>query len=222
MVSKIAVVTIGQAPRKDMASDMRQLKNTGLDVTEFGILDLLSMLEIEALAPNAQDTDILVTLLTNGQQVKLSKKKLLPLVEKRMLDLQEFTWILLMCTGDFANALTAKNLLLPDRMLTYLIQGIRKDVRLGLIGPEPEQRTSVTEKWQKANFEFTFAASSPYHFDKHDLLAKAKLLEQQGAELLILDCMGYSNTMKNHIKNELNIPVIVPREAILNILTTIH
>lgn len=222
MVSKIAIVTIGQAPRKDMASDILQLRYAGLDVTEFGVLDMLSMLEIEALAPHTQDTDILVTLLTNNQQVKLSKKKLLPLVEKLLDDLRDFTWILLMCTGDFANSLTAKNLLLPDRIMTYLIQGIQKDVRIGLIGPEPEQRTSVTEKWQKANFDFAFAASSPYYFDKKDLLTKAKLLEQQGAELLILDCIGYSNTMKNNIKNELNIPIIVPREAIFNILTTIN
>ncbi|GEM_PF-4491055 len=92
---------------------------------------------------------------------------------------------------------------------------------LGLIGPEPEQETSVVKKWQKAQFTVTFQASSPYQYNEQDLLEKAKGLELLGAELLILDCMGYSTSMKNSIKNKLNIPIIVPREAIFTILKAI-
>ena len=67
----------------------------------------------------------------------------------------------------------------------------------------------------KAQFDVTFSASSPYHFDNQHLLSKAQQLEEQGADLLILDCMGYSTTMKNMIKDQLTIPIIVPREAVL-------
>ncbi|MEK5232962.1 AroM family protein [Lysinibacillus sp. FSL K6-0232] len=219
--SKIAVVTIGQAPRKDMANDIQQLREAGLHVDEFGVLDLLSSAEIAALAPSHKDTDVLVTLLANGQQVKLSKQKLMPYIHKRIDDLQEFTWVLLMCTGDFANKLTFKNLLLPDRMMTNLVKGLHTELTLGLIGPEPEQQLTVAEKWQKAQFNVLFSASSPYRFNDQDLLAKAQQLESQGSDLLILDCMGYSTTMKNKIKDKLSIPIIVPREAVFTILKAI-
>ncbi|QQP11865.1 AroM family protein [Lysinibacillus agricola] len=219
--SKIAIVTIGQAPRKDMAADIKQLENAGLHVTEFGVLDLLTSSEIAALAPTSEDSDVLVTLLANGEQIQLSKKKLMPFIQKRIYELKEFTWVLLMCTGDFTNTLSGKNLLLPDRMMTYLVRGMNADLTLGLIGPEPEQQISVAEKWQKSRFNVTFEASSPYRFNEQDLLAKAKSLEIRGAELLILDCMGYSTAMKNVIKNKLSIPVIVPREAVFTILKAI-
>ncbi|GLC88141.1 AroM family protein [Lysinibacillus piscis] len=218
---KIAVVTIGQAPRKDMATDIAQLLDAGLDVTEFGVLDTLSSAEIAALAPTPNDTDILVTLLTNGEQVKLSKKKLMPFIQQSLDTLQDFTWILLMCTGDFTNKLAGKNLLLPDRIMTNFVKGINNDLMLGLIGPEPEQYSSVIEKWQNAQFAVTFGASSPYHFNEQHLLATAQQLQSQGAELLILDCMGYSSTMKNNMKDQLAIPIIVPREAIFTMLKNI-
>ncbi|MGN4123982.1 AroM family protein [Lysinibacillus sphaericus] len=222
MHSKMAIVTIGQAPRQDMADDILQFKKDGLHVTEFGVLDLLSSSEIAALAPSVQNLDFLVTLLANGAQVKLSKNKLLPFIQKRIDDLREYTWILLMCTGDFSNTLVGKNLLLPDRMMTHLVKGIQTDLKLGLIGPEPEQLDSVTDKWRKAKFEFSYAASSPYHYNEKDLLAKAKALHLQGAEMLILDCMGYSTTMKIAIKKELAIPIMVPREAVFAVLKTLN
>lgn len=50
--SKIAIVTIGQAPRKDMAEDIQQLRHGGLHVHEFGVLDSLSPSEIAALSPH--------------------------------------------------------------------------------------------------------------------------------------------------------------------------
>ncbi|WP_155592657.1 AroM family protein [Lysinibacillus cavernae] len=219
--SKIAIVTIGQAPRKDMAGDIQQLREAGLNVDEFGVLDSLSSSEIAALSPSSEDTDVLVTLLTNGQQVKLSKQKLMPYIQKCIRNLHEFTWILLMCTGDFANKLSFKNLLLPDRIMTNLVKGLHTELALGLIGPEPEQQLTVAEKWQKAQFDVTFSASSPYRFDAQDLLTKAQQLQKHGADLLILDCMGYSTTMKNSIKNKLNIPIIVPRETVFTILKAI-
>jgi len=219
--SKIAVVTIGQAPRKDMAEDIQQLRTSGLHVHEFGVLDSLSPAEITSLSPSSEDTGVLVTLLTNGQQVKLSKQKLMPYIQTCIDDLHEFTWVLLMCTGDFTNKLSCKNLLLPDRMMTNLVKGLQTELALGLIGPEPEQQQAVAEKWQKAQFDVTFSASSPYQFNAQHLLAKAQLLEYQGADLLILDCMGYSTTMKNMIKDQLTIPVIVPREAVFTILKAI-
>ncbi|KPN95569.1 AroM family protein [Lysinibacillus sp. ZYM-1] len=219
--SKIAVVTIGQAPRKDMEEDIQQLRQSGLHVHEFGVLDFLSPAEIAALSPSQEDTDVLVTLLTNGQQVKLSKQKLMPHIQQCLRDLHEFTWVLLMCTGDFTNKLTFKNLLLPDRMMTNLVKGLHTELALGLIGPEPEQQITVAEKWQKAHFDVSFSASSPYCFNAQDLLAKAQQLQYNGADLLILDCMGYSTHMKNMIKNKLNIPILVPREAVFTIVKAI-
>ncbi|QTB21705.1 AroM family protein [Lysinibacillus sphaericus] len=219
--SKIAIVTIGQAPRKDMAEDIQQLRHGGLHVHEFGVLDSLSPSEIAALSPSQEETDVLVTLLANSQQVRLSKAKLMPYIQQCLHDLQDFTWILLMCTGDFANKLSVKNLLLPDRMMTNLVKGLHTELAIGLIGPEPEQQITVAEKWQKAHFDVNYSASSPYRFNAHDLLAKAQQLESDGADLLILDCMGYSTPMKNMIKHQLNIPIIVPREAVFTILKAI-
>ncbi|WP_107839567.1 AroM family protein [Metasolibacillus meyeri] len=216
--AKIAVVTIGQAPRKDMASDIVKLKDAGLDITEFGVLDLLTLDEINTLAPTPSDDDILVTLLTSGKQVKLSKQKLMPYIQKRMHDLSNFQWILLMCTGDFANKLTGKNVLLPDHFMTHLIKGIHPHLHLGLIGPEPEQQNSVCDKWQRAQFNVSFAASSPYHFNEQHLLMAAQKLAARGADLLILDCMGYSNSIKKMIQDKLNIPVVVPRDALFTLI----
>ncbi|WP_276577861.1 AroM family protein, partial [Bacillus thuringiensis] len=72
---------------------IQQLRASGLHVHELCVLDSLSPAEIASLSPSSEDTDVLVTLLTNGQQVKLSKQKLMPYIQTCIDDLHEFTWV---------------------------------------------------------------------------------------------------------------------------------
>ena len=53
-----------------------------------------------------------------------------------------------------------------------------------------------------------FAAASPYTASKEELQEAARKLAHQGAEVIVLDCMGYSKTLRDICAEAVDVPVI--------------
>lgn len=221
-MNKLAILTIGQTPRSDLKKDLEYLKSKGLSAEEYGLLDGLSAEEIQQFAPSPNDKDILVTVLQNGKQVFLSKSKILRPLQSKIDNLAEYRWILLLCTGDFNNTLKGNNIIYPDKILTNLIKGINSDLKLGIIGPDKSQKAGVLKKWHVVGFTPEYAASSPYNFNINHFKESIERLQNQGVELIVLDCMGYTNSMKDLFNNETKCPILVSRELIFNLLPSIN
>src|SRR2546428_473132 len=71
-------ITIGQAPRDDIAGEMDKVLGAGVRLVQAGALDGLSRSEIDALAPAPGDDDALIARLREGREILLSKKKIVP------------------------------------------------------------------------------------------------------------------------------------------------
>jgi protein AroM len=67
-----------------------------------------------------------------------------------------------------------------------------------VIVPLEEQRNTLTKKWGDPNLELFVEVASPY--EDSDIKGAGQRLKSQGAELIVLDCMGYSET-QNHPAN---------------------
>ncbi|MGC8699254.1 MAG: AroM family protein [Candidatus Acidifodinimicrobium sp.] len=214
---KIGLVTIGQSPRTDILKDIEPvLKQDNIESIECGALDGLSMSEINSLEPEPDKDHILVTRLLDGTEVKLSRSKIIPMMQNCISKLEgKVDAIVILCTGEFPE-LKSQNLLIePSTVLTKLVEAISPDVSLTLLIPSSDQEEELRSKWKNRK-DTTIVAISPYTSSPEDF--KNKLEGIDAGQLVIMDCFGYTSQMKEITKNTLRRPVILPRTLVARLI----
>jgi protein AroM len=75
--------------------------------------------------------------------------------------------------------------------------------------PVAEQITQQASKWQLLATPPCFAVASPYLADDAALALAACELQQQGAQVVVLDCIGYHRRHRDFLQARLEIPVLL-------------
>ncbi len=214
MVRTLGVITIGQAPRDDIAALFAQHAPLGTKVILRGALDGLSDAEIDALKPQSGD-DTLYTRLKGdgkggGRDVKISKQAVIarsPAVFKKLR--QDGCDVLVYaCTGDFPPMEGDENVLFPSRVLSGLASGLLPRGRLGLLIPLAEQAGKLTSKWARPGVEIVAEALAP-SADREEAAAAARRLAARKPDLVAMDCMSYTPTTKEWVKPALAVPALL-------------
>jgi len=219
---RLGMITIGQAPRTDVAPILEGALGEGTELIQVGALDGMVESDIrEQLYPEGSDDHVLTSRLANGQAVVFSRNKIKPLIQQKINELegQGIGQILLLCTGVFSGLTTANALLYePDRLLPPLLKALAGERRLGVIGPLEQQAESLRLKYGPYGLEPVYASASPYAPDREAFRNAARSLNGR-ADLIILDCMGYTKEMRSWVTEELDIPVILSNALIGKILS---
>lgn len=211
MSASFATLTIGQAPR----SDIMPLLSAYLpesSATHIGLLDGLSAEQVAARYAPQPGEKRLVTRLLDGSQVTLAAARVEQGLQQKIRELerQGCEVILLLCTGEFGHLQAEQALLLePDRIIPPLIAAIVSQHRVGIVVPVEEQINEQAGKWQQLATPPCFAVASPYLADEVRLEQAANALQQQGAEVVVLDCIGYHQRHRDFLQARLDIPVLL-------------
>ncbi|HEY8417286.1 MAG TPA: AroM family protein [Limnochordales bacterium] len=214
---RVGFVTIGQSPRDDVVPGMRPYLGA-VEVLEAGALDGLDAAEIAALAPRDPDR-VLVTRLRDGSSVKVDKELVLPRLAECVVRLEAAgaAVIVLLCTGSFPPLASRALVLEPDRILRHVVLAVaRSGSRIGVMVPAEDQVNALRARWQTAGVDPVVAAASPYG-SRDARLEAARRLREAGAELVVLDCVGYTRAMKEDIAPIVNCPVLVAHEAVARV-----
>lgn len=213
-MAKVGLITIGQSPREDVVSEMSPVLGPGLEVVERGALDLLSPRDIASLKPEAGDFP-LVTRLRNGAPAVVGESRIVPFLQEQIDRLEDsgvdFTAFL--CTDDFPGIFSRRLLLRPSRILFHMVRSLLGRGRLGLFVPLQSQRERAREKWGGSGLEVMIAIANPYG-DSGGLDEELREMKKFRADLLVLDCIGYSLAVKSRIKEALGRPVLLPRTVL--------
>lgn len=216
MKPTIGLVTIGQSPRIDLTPDLEDLWQSRYTILERGALDDLTPEAIAQLAPTAGET-VLVSRLREGGCARMAEERLIPLVQEAItLTARQASAVFLLCTGEFPPMASPVPLFEPDRILRNTVRGILKPgQRLGVIVPEKDQQEDIVRRWAKyIDNEVITDFGSPYAGDTHLLEQAAERLKKQDVDLIVLDCLGYSQRMKYIVKAITGRPVIIPRTLV--------
>lgn len=211
MTASFATLTIGQAPR----SDIMPLLSAYLPaerVRHAGLLDGLDAGQIaERYAPRQGDK-LLVSRLLDGTQVALCAARVESGLQQKIRELEAAGCrvILLLCTGEFGRLQAEQALLLePDRIIPPLISAIVGEHRVGIVVPVAEQVGQQANKWRQLATPPSYAVASPYLADEAALERAASALLRQGAEVVLLDCIGYHQHHRAFLQARLSVPVLL-------------
>ncbi|MEM2105403.1 MAG: AroM family protein [Candidatus Bathyarchaeia archaeon] len=214
---KVGLVTIGQSPRTDVTPILKEMLGSDVDLIEKGALDGLTKEEIEKLAPRMRDY-VLVTRLNDGTFVKVSRRHVANKIQKCIKELEEMgvDINLLLCTGEFPNLKAKKPLLMPDKLISNIVQCI-KGGKIGIVVPEEEQIPLTKRKWEGKERSVVITSANPYGESKAFEEA-ANLLAKNDVDLIVLDCIGFTPKVKEFFKRITRKPVILPQTILGSIL----
>lgn len=214
MTRTLGIVTIGQAPRDDMAALFAAHAPAGTRVIVRGALDGLSDAEVDALRPeNGGDT--LYTRLRGdgkggGRDVKISKKAVIarsPAAFDRLRG-DGCDVLVYACTGEFPSMPGDGNVLFPSRVLNGLAAGLLPRGRLGLLIPLAEQGGKLASKWARPGLDVVTEALAP-SADAGEAAAAARRLAAHEPDLVAMDCMSYTPQTKAWVKAPLGVPTLL-------------
>jgi len=210
MTRTVGMVTIGQAPRVDVVPEMAKLMGSA-EIIERGALDGLTPREIEPLAPAAGD-ELLVTRLRDGRAVFLAKRRVTPLVQQRIeeLEAEGVALTVLLCTGAFHGLRARRPLVEPHKILLGMLRGIRFEGRLGVLTPSARHVAQTEARWRSYGLDPVVVPLSPYD-SGHAPVSAPAIADALGAGsvgLVVLDCMGFRRETRVELEERLGVPVL--------------
>jgi len=207
---RLGVLYIGQSPRPENVGALRRILGQTVDILEAGSLDGLSLGEIESFGPDGSN-DTLYTKLPSGKEVVISKKVVtqraqahLDAFEKKGLDV-----VLMFCTGAFQGLHTTGRVIFPSAVLEGFLPAVLPKGRLGVFTPLPSQVEQTTQKWRRPGWELTVIPLIP-SADTDALIAPAAdRMAGAKPDLIALDCMGYTQKMKERIRTRTGVRTVL-------------
>lgn len=209
MPGRVGTLTIGQSPRVDIIPEFRGVLGEAAEIIEAGALDDLTAAEVAGLAPAAGE-QVLVTRLRDGTSARIGHSRVVPLLQRQLDALApRVDAVLLLCTGSFAGLSAPCPILYPDRLILGLVRALAPR-HLGIITPDRAQAEEQEARWRSSVDRLTIVAASPY--TEADTLPRLGAeLARGGAELIVLDSLGYARAMKAAVRAAAGRPVVLPR-----------
>lgn len=208
----IGAITIGQSPRDDVTCDILPILGDNVKLLQAGGLDGLTREEIEAFAPSEGDY-VLISKLRDGSSVVFAERCILPRLQSciEQLEKEGAQLILFFCTGDFPDTFKANvPVIFPCKVLNGLVPALTGNGSIAVVTPTPQQVEQSLNKWRKYLPKVQSFPASPYG-DFSELEAAAAQIAKTDADLIVLDCIGYTAEMKRFFKKATGKNVILSR-----------
>ncbi len=209
-LKRIALLTIGQSPRKDIIPEIKPFFSPHIEIVERGLLDNLTMEEIQHLKPDTGETP-LVTILRDGTQVQLSEHKIsciLPKIVHKIQKELKVKGIGVLCTHDFSKNKFPIPVIFPFDFIKFLISYVLMAKKIGVVIPLENQISMINQKWKDK--KIYVQVKSPYGEGK-SWREIARFFKHSKVEAIILDCIGYKIKNKQEIQGLIEVPILLPR-----------
>ncbi|MEH2920570.1 AroM family protein [Samsonia erythrinae] len=223
-IHKIGTLTIGQAPRSDITPILNAALPAHVECLHAGVLDGLDDAAISArFAPQPGDAQLTSRLL-DGRAVVMGKPAVGEALQQKIdwLEAQGCEIIAILCTGEFHGLRSKKAWLVePDQILPPTLNALVGIRRAGILVPLESQIASEMEKWKEAKQAPVYAVASPYTASEEEIATAAQSLEAQGADVIITDCMGYTDWHQKICTRHVALPVILSNKLLADLLSNL-
>ncbi|EBW4972931.1 AroM family protein [Salmonella enterica subsp. enterica] len=211
MSASLAILTIGVVPM----SEVLPLLTEYIDeqhITHHSLLGKMSREDVMADYAVEPGDDPLLTLLNDDQIAHVSRQKverdLQSVVE--VLDNQGYDVIILMSTAAIKSMAARNSILLePLRIIPPLVASIVDGHQVGVIVPVAELLAAQEKKWQVLQMPPVYSLANPVHGSEQQLIDAGQALLDQGADVIMLDCLGFHQRHRDILQQALDVPVLL-------------
>jgi len=208
---RLVALTLGTASGSDLKPLLTELM-TEEQIVHVGLLDNLTAAEIESLYAPINGESVVMARLEEGSHLILSATRVEAELQKRIdeLEQQGYETLLLLCSGEYKNLVTRSAVLLePYSLLPPLVEAITAGHQVGIVVAREEFLAEQARKWRSLSQRPHFAVASPWALNDEELIDAALLLQEKGADVVVLDCLGYHQRHRDFLQKLLGIPVVL-------------
>lgn len=211
----VAMLTIGQTPRRDITDDLRQLLPEGVVLREYGALDGLTRAEAECLCGYEGIGELLVTRMAGEREmIRLSADKVFVRLQDCIVraEAEGADVHLMACTGNFPDYAHKKPILYPG--VCQRQAALQMGGPVGVLIPNAGQREQIAGWWAECGASNVQIAVADPFGPVEAVEVAAKELTEQGARVLCLDCFGFTLEQKQAAERVAGVPAVLPREVL--------
>lgn len=211
MSATLAILTIGVVPVKEIFPLLAEHVSEE-QITHLSLLGKMDPDEVRREYAVGAGEHAIPTRLSDDSLGMVSREKverdLQGIIE--VLDNQGYDVILLMSTADI-RGFVARNAILiePQRIIPPLVASIVDGHQVGVMVPIPELMAQQKKKWQVLENEPYYVLAHPYLATEQELIAAGKELIERGADVLMLDCLGFHQYHRDLLQKALGVPVLL-------------
>lgn len=218
MAFKIGALLIGHSPRADFDEYFRACLPPGGELLQVGALDDLTTAEIQSI-PIREGEDVLATITRDQVPVTVPTEAIharmpekLAFLEKNGVDIA-----VVCCTGEFQFLHSAVPLFLPSEILTKTVAAVAAGKKISVLIPLAEQAEQLRPRWVAAGLDPVFHTVSP--FTQKEALADAgRQCAAEDTAIVVMDCMGYDQAMKDTVRQAAGKPVVSARTILAKVI----
>lgn len=211
MSSTMAILTVGVVPVQTILPLLTE-HISEQQITHFSLLGKMDPQDVLTDYKVDPGETPLPTRLCDGSIAMVSREKverdLQSVIE--VMDNQGYDVILLMSTADI-RGLNARNAILiePQRIIPPLVASIVDGHQVGVIVPIPELMEPQQRKWSVLEKTPFYTLAHPYEATEYQLVSAGKELIEQGADVLMLDCLGFHQWHRDLLQKSLDVLVLL-------------
>lgn len=211
MKATLAILTIGVVPVSEVLPLLTE-HISQQQITHHSLLGGMCREEVMQTYAIESGDDCLPTLLSDGKLAAVSLQKIERDLQSviEVLDNQGYDVILLMSTAAISG-LVARNAILlePMRIIPPLVASIVDGHQVGVIVPIPELLHNQSQKWQVLQKPPLLSLANPIWDSEAKLIEAGRDLLAQGADVLMLDCLGFHQHHRDLLQKTLDVPVLL-------------
>lgn len=211
MKATLAILTIGVVPVSEVLPLLTEHVSEQ-QITHLSLLAGISREEVMEDYAIGTGEDPLPTMLSDGDLAHVSHQKVERALQGiiEVLDNQGYDVILLMSTAPISGLVARNSILLePMRIIPPLVASIVDNHQVGVIVPIQELLDNQANKWKVLQKMPLFALANPFWDSETKLIAAGRELLDQGADVLMLDCLGFHQRHRDLLQKALDVPVLL-------------
>lgn len=216
---KIGAVTIGQSPRTDVTPDILPIFGDEVELLEAGALDGLSKDEIQQMKPGEGDY-VLVSRLQDGSSVQFGESFILERLQMciHKLEAQGVQVILFFCGGTFPDVFRSTvPLIYPSKILNGVAKALSPHSSIILFTPSEDQIQQAYDQWGSVVATLYPFGVNPYD-DIQKIAETAEKVKDIEADLIVMDCIGYTEAAKKMVQKITGKHVILCRTTLARVV----
>ena len=216
-MKQIGMLTIGQSPRDDLIPGLMEILGDEYTIVEAGALDDLTYEDVQKIDLTPEHY-ILVSRMRDGREIKITKKYVVPRMQKQLDKIEEqgVRLTVVMCTGKFPQFQSKGLVVTPSEILKGVIEGSLKEGKLAVVYPTEEQIPYAERDFGREKVELYADSVSPY--EPEDVESLIKRLGEEAPDLVFLNCFGFPTELKHKIVEATGKPTVHSSSLVARVL----
>ena len=212
----VALLTIGHSPREDIVTELRGLIRPDIGFIHRGVLDEFLPEEASARFACEGNEPTMVSRLSSGKMGVFSAVKIMPLLQRAIDQVcsEGADCVVLLCTNRFDELRCEVPLIVPFSVMHSLVASIDSGMSVGALFPFESHAAPMARYWKDYGIDLEYACAAPGSEIDYEAVAE----KFRKKDLLILDCIGYTGTVRRELSKRLKVPVLWPRALIADLV----